>query len=208
MNPFDDVNEIEEFDWFPEDGIPDDYENIVDLKDSVNSESTAEVNGNQYEYGDIEDDIHMWHYADGLQESMNSVSNCVFKKMCGAELEVNSRYIDYYTEKLGERAVLFQSSFGGESNPELNGMELEAKIKACLLENGSVVAAISNDSWKSMRYDEETAFFDDGLRVIQIIGMRKNEIVINDFNDKNGMGIGITSKEFSKMNGILLEVYK
>ena len=208
MNYFEGIEEIEEFDWFPETDTSDDYESIVDLKNKAENENTYEEIDNKYEYGEIEDDMLMWHYTGGLQETMNSVFSNVYEKICGAELDVNSKYLHDYTDKLSEKAVVVQSGICDTRNIEKNRSMIESKIKACLCENGSLIAVVSNDTWENIRYDEESAFLDNGMRVIQIIGMRDDEIVINDYLDEKGMGVSVPSEQFCQMHGILVEVYK
>lgn len=208
MNYFDGIEGIEEFDWFSETDIPDDYESIVDLKNKIENENIYDEIDNQYEYGEIEDDILMWHYAEGLQPAMDSVFANVYKKICGAELDVNSKYIHDYIGRLGEEAVVVQSDISDIKNAKNNSSMLESKIKACFCENGTLIALVSNEAWENIRYGKETEFLDNGIRAMQIIGMRGDEIVINDCLDENGMGVLVPSKQFSQLQGILLEVYK
>lgn len=207
MNNFDGIEEFEEFDWFPQ-GEIDEYEKIVDLKNKLEYEDYDEEIDVGYEYGEIEDDMLMWHYTEGLDRAMGCVFGDVYEKMCGEELDVNSKYLNDYTERLSEKAVVVQSGICGAKNPEKNRSMLEAKIKACLCEKGALIAVVSNDEWKNMRNAEKSAFFDDGMRTVQIIGMRGDKIVINDYLDKNGKGISVPSEQFCRMHGVLVEVYK
>lgn len=214
MNPFEhiehikDFEDFEEFDWFPEDGIADDYESIVDLKNTAELDDAEREIRDKFEYGEIEDDMLMWQHTEGLKNTMSAVFGSVYEKLCGMELDIDSRCLFDYTDKLGERAVVVRSGIGGSRNNGYAPSAAEARIKACLSENGTLIAVVSNEKWKNMRYREETTFFDDGMRAVQIIGVIGDDIIVNDFNDANGMGVSVPGRRFCELDGILLEVYK
>lgn len=141
-------------------------------------------------------------------QTMNSVFSDVYEKMCGTELKINSKYLCDYTYRLSEKAVVVQSGICNIQNPASNRSTVESKIKACLSENGALISAVPNDARKNINNSGETAFLDDGMRVMQIIGMCGDDIIINDYLDENGKGVSVPSNRFCRMQGILLEVYK
>lgn len=216
MQGFHELGDAEEFDWFFEETPGQetmDYESIQDLKQMASKDALHEIREPGYECGDIEEDGQMWEYREGLAAAMRGVFCAVSEKLCGYGILDGAANISECLEQLSKKCEVVQSGIYQEDCMDTahHGqawLEPAARIEACLLENGCVIALVADEQWRGIKGEAQTPFADSGVRGLQVIGLKGQEVIVNDFADENGRCLHVPIQCFCSMHGILAEVYK
>ena len=210
MESMDDIKEGKdlEFDWFPECRETDDYTGIMDLSHIAAHKFEGETEGEaEEEYSEIPTGKGgpeaFVCYDGGLEKALNRTFSSVHERLCGDRLEFQSILLSDCVEALNVGCEVIRSKLS-----ECTDQEISARIEVCLNENGCVIAAVDNESWKELVGMEASLFMDSGIRIIEITQVKDDCIIVNDIADGNEDSVKVTISKFSRMNGLLLEVLK
>lgn len=199
MQGFHDAGELE-FDWFPEgqDLRPVDYQGLEDLREQAeNVDLPEEANALK-----VEDD-GMWRYCESLTGAAAGVFGAIYVKLCGREPAYGELMTpSSYVEQLSGRCEVVRTALSA------GAAKTAARMEACLTENGCVAAMVSDAQWRRLLGEEESPFFDSGIRMLQIVGMDREYLTVRDFAYAQGCSLPVSRNDFCALDGVLLEVYK
>lgn len=188
--------DILEFEWFSDEieALDEDavYSEIMDLKLEV-------------EKG-MEREEEIWKpekcfYGD-LNGMMKTVFSDVQENLCGRKAEICSSILAAHIKELSQYCEVLSSDLY-----DCLESEVCARIEKCIDEKGCVIAVVDNGQWENDG-KQEMIFLDDGMRVLEVIGIDDKNLIINDYGRPDGENIQVQVTEFVKMNGVLLEVLK
>lgn len=207
--------EIAEFDWFSEEkeAFAEEtiYSELEDLRAEAemsleNSEKEDNLEKNEYSEIECMDEaieavnVPEIYFGEELDMAMKYVFSDVKKKLCGRQTEVSSGLVADYIDEIRKNCEVFFSELHNCTESEVY-----ARISQCLAENGCVITAVDNGQWEDEK-EYESIFMDDGMRILEVIGIDGEYLIINDYGKTDGRKIQVS--EFIKMNGLLLEVLK
>lgn len=179
--------------WHVSDSLP-----LVDL--ALLPEDISETHIDFPRIGDREVDGLMWSYCENLDQAAYLVFSETLEQLTGEGLEPNGP-LSEYTDCLMGRCLVITSELP-------DGKEPAVRTLNCLSEKGCVIAAVSDAKWRTLMGLDTEPFWDSGIRVMQFTGCGPEGIYLNDPMNPSGRQNLLTFDNLSKLQGILMEVYK